>query len=147
MTAPRRIVTGHDADGNPVIKTDEPATNGISRRPGHRSWLVWSTDTVPADNAATDDPTAITSRHLADGTVFRIAEYGPGVEFAPHQTDSVDYAVVISGEIDLVVGQQTTRVRAGDVIVQRGTAHDWRNDGTESCMIAFCLVGAKPLPV
>ena len=84
-------------------------------------------------------------RSLAQGTVFRIVEYGPGVAGAPHRTDSVDYAVVLAGEIDLVLDGETVRLRAGDTLVQRGTAHDWVNDGHAPCVIAFCLVGAQPI--
>ena len=63
---------------------------------------------------------------------------------APHRTDSVDFAVVLSGEIDLVLDGREVRLRAGDTLIQRGTAHDWVNRGERPCVIAFCLVGARP---
>ena len=62
-----------------------------------------------------------------------------------HRTDSIDYAVVISGEIDMVMETGTVRLKAGDVMVQRGTIHDWVNNGTVPCVIAFSLIGAKPV--
>lgn len=128
---------------------DDVMHNVTRRRPGHRSYVLWSTDEVPAkgNGAPLDDrqrEPEVTSRSIANGTVLRIAEYAPGVASAVHQTDSVDYAVVLSGEIDLVLDGRPVRLRAGDVLVQRGTAHDWRNNGDAPCVIAFCLIGAEP---
>jgi quercetin dioxygenase-like cupin family protein len=100
---------------------------------------------VPADTEdAADGADRVVGRSLPEGTVFRVTTYDPGVESAPHQTDSVDYAVVIAGEIDLVLDAQSVHLRAGDFVVQRGTRHDWHNNGSEPCVIAFCLVGATP---
>lgn len=144
-TTPRRIVTGHDAHGCSVVSADGPLQNARALRPGHESYVVWSTETVPADSRdPADGADRVAGRSLPEGTVFRVTTYAPGVESAPHQTDSIDYAVVLTGEIDLVLDEQTVHLRAGDVVVQRGTRHDWRNDGSEPCTIAFCLVGATP---
>jgi quercetin dioxygenase-like cupin family protein len=137
---PRRVVTGLDSEGRAVVVSDEPAGNAVSRRDGHRSAVVWATASVPAE--LNGDPIEVADRSLPDGTVFRIVEYGPGVASARHRTASIDYAVVLSGEIDLVLDEATVTLRAGDVLVQRGTAHDWANNGTEPCVVAFCLVAA-----
>ena len=80
-----------------------------------------------------------------DGTVFRIGCYHPGVAPRNHRTESVDYAIVMSGEIEMEIDGATVRLRAGDVLVQRGTIHNWTNPGTEPCIIAFVLVAAKPV--
>jgi quercetin dioxygenase-like cupin family protein len=85
----------------------------------------------------------VATRSNASGTIFRIAEYAPGVASARHQTDSVDYAVVLNGEIDMVLDDQVVRLRRGDTVIQRGTVHDWVNNGKEPCVIAFCLVAAR----
>ena len=77
--------------------------------------------------------------------MFRVVSFGPGVAPRNHRTDSIDYAVVISGEIDMVMETGTVRLKAGDVMVQRGTIHDWVNNGTVPCVIAFALIGAKPV--
>jgi mannose-6-phosphate isomerase-like protein (cupin superfamily) len=62
-----------------------------------------------------------------------------------HRTDSIDYAVVISGEIDMELDDNVVvKLKAGDALVQRGTIHNWVNRGTEDCVIAFVLVSAKP---
>jgi quercetin dioxygenase-like cupin family protein len=145
MTPPRRIVTGHDAEGRSFVSADGVMANRRTLRPGHESFVVWSTESVPADSQdAADGAERVIGRSLPEGTVFRVTTYEPGVQSAPHQTDSIDYAVVIAGEIDMVLDTNTVHLQAGDVVVQRGTRHDWRNDGTEPCVIAFCLVGATP---
>jgi quercetin dioxygenase-like cupin family protein len=148
---PRRVVTGVDESGRPVVVHDDVVSNVTKRRPGHRSYVLWATDEVPVreDGRRLEDRDLtheVTSRSLSSGTVFRIAEYAPGVAAALHQTDSVDYAVVLSGEIDLLLDGTPVRLRAGDTVVQRGTAHDWSNPGPEPCVIAFCLIGAVRRP-
>ena len=78
--------------------------------------------------------------------MFRIVHYGPGVTPRNHRTDSIDYAVVISGSIDMELDDGVVaKLNAGDVLVQRGTIHNWVNKGTEPCVIAFVLVSAKPV--
>jgi mannose-6-phosphate isomerase-like protein (cupin superfamily) len=61
-----------------------------------------------------------------------------------HRTDSIDYALVLSGSIDMDLDDETVHLKAGDILVQRGTIHNWINRGTEPCVIAFVLIGAKP---
>ncbi len=142
----RRVVTGHDSQGRAVVKIDETATNVRSSRPGHSAVVVWTTQGYPVDNSGDEDTSSrAPSGTLADGTVFRIIEYGPGVAPRMHRTDSIDYAVVMSGEIDMRLDDETVHLKAGDVVVQRGTIHDWINNGTEPCVIAFVLIGARPV--
>jgi len=144
----RRVITGHNTEGRAVVKIDEICRNLISKRKGQQSCVVWSTDTAPANNDADEDasrrPVGTT---LAGGTVFRVVRYNPGVAARNHRTDSIDYAVVLAGEIDMELDGSTTRLRAGDVLVQRGTIHNWVNRGTEPCIIAFVLVDAKPVVI
>ena len=72
--------------------------------------------------------------------------YEPGVSPRNHRTDSIDYAVVISGAIDMELDDGVVvKLKAGDVLVQRGTIHNWVNRGTEACVIAFVLISAKPV--
>ena len=142
----RRVVTGHDAQGRAVVATDEICRNAISRRPQHASCVVWSTGSFPADNSDDVDggARAVASTDPA-GSVFRIVEYGPGVAPRNHRTESIDYAVVMAGEIDMEIDGATVHLRQGDVLVQRGTIHNWLNQGTEPCVIAFILIDAKPV--
>jgi quercetin dioxygenase-like cupin family protein len=142
----RRVVTGHDAGGRAVVKIDEISKNVISNRPGASACVVWTTDTIPADNSG-DGDTALkkTGTTLPGGTVFRVVEFSPGVSPRVHRTDSIDYAVVISGEIDMELEKgKEVHLRAGDVLVQRGTVHNWINRGKVPCVIAFSLIDARP---
>jgi quercetin dioxygenase-like cupin family protein len=142
----RRVVTGHDDNGRAVVTIDEVSTNVISRRPRHESCVIWSTGSFPSDNATPTDgglrPVASTD---PNGSVFRIVEYAPGVAPRNHRTESIDYAVVLAGEIDMEIDGATVHLRQGDALVQRGTIHNWNNRGSVPCVIAFVLIAAKPV--
>jgi mannose-6-phosphate isomerase-like protein (cupin superfamily) len=120
----RRVVTDHDAQGRSVVAIDERCTDVLSRRPGHQSCVAWTG---------------------GDGTIFRIVEYRPGVAPRKHRTETIDYAVVLSGEIDMQLDDSVVHLCAGDVLVQQATMHDWINCGSVPCVIAFVLVPAKPV--
>ncbi len=76
---------------------------------------------------------------------FGLCAIEPGVAPRNHRTESLDYAVVISGEIDMELDDSVVHLKAGDVLVQRGTIHNWVNRGTEPCVIAFVLIAAEPV--
>lgn len=167
----RRVVTGHDEDGTAIIARDSIAENvRVRAANGLTSTLLWTEDATPADNAGDVDKA---DREIGvappdGGSVFRIVEFvpdndgvsnedmkrelgldpdsgGPVRHPGMHRTRSVDYAIVISGEIDMLVDEDEVHLKAGDVIVQRGTNHAWANRGTEPCRIAFVLIDAKEL--
>ena len=100
-----------------------------------------------ADNDGFHDPTSGSFKTTVEnGTVFRVVRYEPGVTPRNHRTDSIDYAVVISGAIDMELDDGVVvKLNAGDVLVQRGTIHNWVNRGSEACVIAFVLISAKPV--
>ena len=143
----RRVVTGHNKDGKAIVQIDEPVKNVVSSRPGVSSCVVWSTKGFPVDNDSNTDPTTGTFKTTVEnGTVFRVVRYEPGVVPRNHRTDSIDYAVVISGEIDMELDDGVVvKLKAGDALVQRGTIHNWVNRGKEDCVIAFILIAAKPV--
>lgn len=144
----RRVVTGHDGNGRAVVQIDEAASNVISSRPGQSSVVLWSTDGHPIDNSDNyDGSKRKLGTSLPQGTVFRVVKYDPGVSPRNHRTDSLDYAVVLSGEIEMELDDSTVRLKAGDLLVQRGTIHNWVNRGTEPCIVAFVLIGAKPVSI
>jgi quercetin dioxygenase-like cupin family protein len=144
----RRVVTGHDASGRAVVQIDEVPKNLVSSRPGATACVVWTTEGFPVDNTGKEDAgLRKTGTTLDNGTVFRILELAPGVSPRNHRTDSIDYAVVMSGEVDMELDDATVHLKAGDVLVQRGTIHNWVNRGTEACVIAFVLIAAKPVTV
>jgi quercetin dioxygenase-like cupin family protein len=144
----RRVVTGHDKDGRAIVSIDEIAKHVTSSRPGQAGVVVWSTEGHPIDNTDEADGSLRTvGTSISNGTVFRIVKYDPGVAPRNHRTDSLDYAVVMSGEIDMDIDGKVVHLKAGDVLVQRGTIHNWINRGTEPCLIAFTLIGANPVQV
>lgn len=144
----RRVVTGHDSTGRAIVQIDETAKNVVSNRKGASSVVLWSTDGHPIDNADNlDGSLRKLGTSLPQGTVFRVVKYESGVIPRNHRTDSIDYAVVISGEIDMELDDSVVHLKAGDLLVQRGTIHNWVNRGTEPCIIAFVLIGAKPVTV
>ena len=175
MVAPvRRVVTGHDENGMAVVIFDGDAPNVRVREHGTGSTQLWRTDATPADNSGSEDAVVgdIPLKPPAGGSVFRVVEFAPESDVSrsegtgtlaaalgahepegaalrhpgSHRTDSVDYAIVISGEIDLWLDDEKDDVhlKAGDVAIQRGTNHAWVNNGTEPCRIAFVLIDAKP---
>ena len=141
----RRVVTGHDANGKARVAIDEIASNVISRRPGQDSVVVWASDQLPADVSTFHDISSeVEKSTVPGGSVFRICRYEPGVAPRNHRTESIDYAVVISGEIDMELDDgEKVHLKAGDVVVQRGTVHNWTNNGDVPCVVAFVLVSAK----
>jgi quercetin dioxygenase-like cupin family protein len=142
----RRVVTGHDAQGRAKVLIDETIKNVASQRPGAEYGVVWMTEGFPASNDGDDDPSGKKiGTTVPGGSVFRVVSFGPGVAPRNHRTDSIDYAVVISGEIDMELDIGSVHLKAGDVLVQRGTIHNWVNKGKEPCVIAFTLVEAKPV--
>src|SRR5271166_537298 len=144
----RRVVTGHDASGRAIVEIDEIAHNLVSSRPDATSCVVWTSQGFPVDNTGEEDAgLRKTGTTLDNGTVFRVLELAPGASPRNHRTDSIDYAVVISGEVDMVLDNTTVYLKAGDVLVQRGTIHNWVNRGTEPCVIAFVLIAAKPVTI
>jgi quercetin dioxygenase-like cupin family protein len=150
----RRIVTGHDAAGKAVVASDErmlsttrPDRAGIAR------CEIWSTKQMPVDNsdaaAAAAQRKGFVVRHnyvgSGQGTVVRITEFAPGSPKFMHRTETLDYAILLSGECDLELDDgKTVHLTQGDVVVQRGTMHAWVNNGTEPCVFAFVLIDAEP---
>jgi quercetin dioxygenase-like cupin family protein len=143
----RRVVTGHDEGGRAVVIIDETC-KAASLREGVSGTVVWSTEGFPVDNSGNADTA---QRRVAtsesNGTVFRVIEYAPGGGPRMHRTESIDYAVVLSGEIDMQLDDTEVHLSAGDVLVQRGTIHAWSNRGREPCVIAFILIGAEPVSI
>src|SRR5713101_1521869 len=98
----RRVITGHDANGRAIVTIDEASKNLSSGRPGATACNIWTTEGFPANNdGAADEGQRKVSTTLKNGTIFRVIEFAPGLAARNHRTDSIDYIVVISGEIDM----------------------------------------------
>ena len=173
LKSTRRIVTGHDANGKAVALFDGPI-GAKQRAPGANGLtLLWTTSEFPVDVSGSNDRAShIGVPPVAEGTVFRIVDFAPvaphaalvdhhavlismGIDPATqgymrhantHRTRTIDYAIVIEGEIDMLLDDSEIHVKAGDVLVQQGTNHAWVNNGTKPCRIAFILIDAKTPP-
>jgi quercetin dioxygenase-like cupin family protein len=144
----RRVITGHDANGRAIVKIDEVSKNVVSSRPGASANVIWTTEGFPANNdGQADEGLKKVGTTLKNGTIFRIIEFAPGVAARNHRTDSIDYIVIMSGEIDMELDGSSVHLKAGDVMVQRGTIHNWVNKGTQPCVLAVVLVDAKSVEV
>lgn len=151
----QRVVTGHDADGRAIFKSEDVTPTRMIPSGDASFLLLWTTSTVPANNNdETDGRLRDAGLTLNQGSVIRIVDMLPGKESPMHRTNSIDYGIVMSGEVELELddGRKTT-VREGGVIIQRGTNHLWRNVTDKPCRIAFILIEApaylhngQPLP-
>ena len=171
----RRVVTGHDSSGHAIILEDDAAKQVLAIGiPEHGATDLWKTTSIPATNEGYDDPCrgTLTLAPPPSGTVFRIVEFPPDRDFLAkidqktafsalgeeavqsltgrkdvvmHRTASVDYAIVVEGEIWAVLDKGETLLKRGDVLIQRGTNHGWSNRGDGPALVAFVLVAAEPL--
>jgi hypothetical protein len=172
----RRVVTGHDSEGRPVIVDDgvPPRTHEFATLPGSISSLAWATDPGEPFNKAGEDPTAKTESLVPppggtrlmlvtvlpdaamaspdfDGAAFAAEQmaHGPGLAElfeadGMHTTPTVDYSIVLDGEVWLELSDgHLTHLTAGDVVVQNGTRHAWRNRSDRPVTLAFILIGVS----
>ena len=146
----RRVVTGHDAAGRAVVTADSLLDPRPNPSGAALFTLLWTTTSAPVDNDdATDGRDRAVDLTLAGGSVLRVVDMLPGKLSAMHRTDSLDYGIVLSGEIELVLDDDAvTLVKAGDIVIQRGTIHAWRNPSADtSARVAFVLLDATPATV
>jgi mannose-6-phosphate isomerase-like protein (cupin superfamily) len=171
----RRVLTGHDAGGRSTFIADGEAPNvkEMASMPGLALTDLWETAAAPASNAGEQDAAArpVRLEPPKNGTILRIVEFPPdsawrgGADGAAafksigaghaqdrgssdpmmHKTSTVDYIIVLKGEIYAVMETGEKLLRAGDILVQRGTNHSWSVRGNEPCVVAAVLVSAKPL--
>lgn len=169
----RRVITGNDEDGKSIVVSDgfSPAIRTTAERPGHYSTEIWRTDGAPA--SINYEPDLVTGprqlRPPRNGTVIRVSEMPPESEALQkmdaatasklldhastykeggrhplmHRTETVDYCILLSGELTLILDDSEVTLRAGDMVVQRGTNHAWSNRSGKPCIIAFVLVDGK----
>jgi hypothetical protein len=176
----RRVITGHDADGQSIIISDaaSPHVMPIMDQPNFAVTDFWKTFFTPADNGRKTelDPCKLPIQVAPPqgGTVFRVVQFPPDRDWAAkaaalggsvaidetaksaskggpvrhahmHRTRSIDYAIVLSGEIWAVMDVGETKLVAGDVLIQRGTNHAWANRSNAPCVVAFVLIDAVPM--
>ncbi len=167
----RRVVTGIDSAGKSYFVHDGD-TPGHLDLGIFVNDEIWVDDPSNPDPGATRDPVAVEQQHLeppAEGSVCRIFRFEPesaepaaldeavaaaasGFDTGDameadnpgmHTTKTIDYGIVLSGEIDLELDQGEVHLTAGDVVVQRGTRHAWRNRSGGPCVMAFILIASR----
>jgi quercetin dioxygenase-like cupin family protein len=140
----RRIVTGLDEQGRAIVVSERRLR--AQPVPNDSAWFnkIWSTDTWPCDNNdTTDGAERETGLASANGSVLRIVEMAPGHRSPMHRTRSLDYGIVLAGEVDLELDEgRIVSLDVGDVVVQRGTIHAWINRGNSPARMAFVLLSA-----
>jgi len=151
----RRIVTGHDSSGKAIVASDERMTGASApARPGISRVELWSADTMPIDNsegaAAAAQKKGFVVRHnyvgSGEGHVCRVVEFAPGGTKFMHRTETLDYAILLSGECDLELDDgKIVHMKQGDICVQRGTMHAWVPTGPAPAVFAFILIDADPV--
>jgi quercetin dioxygenase-like cupin family protein len=153
----RRIVTGHIPDGRAVIVEDTQLTGSDLAEDTGRAdatfFQVWATHEVPV--SLTDEAlvrqregSMTTILGTGSGSVLRVGVLAPGTRSPMHRTESLDYGICLEGEVDLELdGGDAVTVRAGDIVVQRGTNHVWHNRSDAPCRFAWILLDAQPATV
>jgi quercetin dioxygenase-like cupin family protein len=148
----RRVITGHDKSNVAKVLIDAPATNAKHPDSGLVSTLMWVTDRNPSDISTGTAIEDMGARNLgtappANGTRFSVLDVPPGNPPFLHRTESLDYIIVIEGEIDMDMDDSTVKLKAGDIVIQRGTHHAWVNRSNKRARLAVVLVDAVPLGI
>jgi len=169
----RRVVTTHDETGKAVILLDGPTPHRTVREAtGTVAHNIWITDSTPAEMTGKQDRAArkIGIAPPRGGSIIRVLDIPPegdlsrfkigelqaqlGPEHSSpkarpprhpfmHRTRTIDYAIILEGEIDMLLDDSEVHLKAGDVVVQRATNHAWVNHGKEPCRIAFVLIDSQ----
>lgn len=145
----RRIVTGLDPTGRSCILFDGPG-GFVTAAAGVRVTSLWQSDRSPADNSGDTDAAdaAYSFAFARGGTKFLIVEFDPGDGLlgpGMHATDTLDYGVMLAGRITLVTQTGEVDLVPGDLIVDRGVLHAWRNRGPEIAKMIFVNIDAAPV--
>jgi quercetin dioxygenase-like cupin family protein len=148
----RRVITGHDGKNAAKVIIDGTAANTKTPREGVASTLMWCSDAMPAEIAIGENVEDMGARILGtappqNGSRFIVMEFAPGIESEMHRTETIDYIIMLAGEIDMDMDDSTVTLKAGDIMVQRGTNHAWVNRGREPARMAIVLLDAKPLGI
>ena len=167
----RRVVTKLDSSGKAVVMIDE-GTRLTAPRPPNYAANIWVTDKSPPDFSSTGDrgKTKVGLVPPKSGTVFRVVDFAPDSQGehptdmnhmmkivgagAPkkglpprhpmmHRTRTLDYAIILSGEIDMLLDDSEVHLKAGDVLVQQATNHAWVNRSGKPCRVAFILIDSQ----
>ncbi|WP_261513038.1 cupin domain-containing protein [Chryseobacterium paludis] len=151
---PRRVVTGIQ-NGKSTIVEDKEAENAVEHLPGLLISDIWNTQKAPASlDFEVPIPNTGFPQTPKNGTYFRYVVIPPdkdlGIEFKAgelhpmmHQTQTLDYIVILSGELHLIMEEGETLLKAGDIVIQRGTNHAWSNRSDQPCIQLAILMDGE----
>lgn len=153
-----RYITSHDPEGKAVFSSLIPSACSTTLLPSNDAafTLGYTTKGFPVSLTDDNDITSYKSYlkdapglTISDGTVLRYVDMSPGMLSPMHRTVSLDYGIVIEGEVELVLDSGETKLmKRGDVAVQRGTMHAWRNPSeSQWARMVFVLQACKPIEV
>jgi quercetin dioxygenase-like cupin family protein len=147
-TAHTRVVTGLNAEGKSVVTSAGPAP-AIFEYEGWSMEEHWAIERMPppldeTTNAA-EQPEYLLQPSAGEARC-RIVTFGPHSSFPMHTTATLDFLVVLSGELRMLMEEGDITLHAGDTVVQRGTPHGWANDTDQECVVAGILISADDLP-
>ncbi len=145
----RRIVTGHAADGRSIVIEDGPIIH-VRDLPGAQFDEVWATGAAPEPIALRplSEPTSAAPAigPAAGGSTIRMIHFAPrargGVASLMHRTRTIDYGIVVEGEMVLILSDSEVDLRPGDIVVQRATDHAWENRSDRDARMVFVLIDA-----
>lgn len=159
-TIPRVVLTGHTDQGKSTITRDTIANNVSEDIPGLVISDIWATNTMPVDlNQELLIPNTLLPITPKNGSYFRYVEIPPDSKLKSnglaidqdkphplmHTTQTLDYIIILSGELYLITEEQETLLKAGDIVIQRGTHHAWSNRSKWPCIQLAILLDAKML--
>ncbi|OLN82376.1 hypothetical protein CCHL11_09758 [Colletotrichum chlorophyti] len=156
LPPPRRVITTHTPSGLSALSTSLASTLPKVSFPGADLYLAYTLPTLPAPLASDADLESYKPNlphnigvAIPGGLVARVVDFLPGGPEAPlHRTESIDTGVIIEGEIELFLdGGETTVLKRGDIFVQRGTMHRWRNTSEEAVARMFVVITTADMPV
>lgn len=147
LTIGRRVVTGFDSKGKSIILSDGSVPKAaIYDDPGDASgYHAWFVRSVPADLTDASDPVINgwdKNEPPKGGVIARITTWYPGSGYPMHTTETIDFGIVLSGNLELGLEAGSTVLGPGDLVVQRGTPHSWKVVGDKPCTVAFILIDA-----
>lgn len=163
----RRIVTGENAQGKSVFVSDGPAPNHTTDPGTPLAQVIWVTGEAAAPGSDPAPAGQAFAFHSKGGSLLRVVDFPPdenydisqlarflddhGVRdkgdarhFWFHKTQSLDYAIVLEGEIHALMDEGETLMRPGDILIQRATNHSWSNRSGKPCRMAFVLLDLEP---
>src|SRR5262245_46118970 len=145
---PRRVVTGHDDAGQSVVLSDAPTPTTAELANGAAFHEIWATSELPAAIAAEEsaEPTDRPLQVPPDprGTIVHVIDMPPGAVAPMHRTKTIDYGVILDGEVDLELDDgSVVTLSKGDIVVQRGTAHAWHNRSSGTVRMFFVNVDGE----